>query len=377
MLNKRTLLPLMLTAMVVAAGMVLLQSARAADKDVKDAKDAAVDAKQIQTGIDGGLKWLAAHQITEGPEAGSWDSPRFQTATASFAGLALLANGYRPHEGPYGQVLERAMKYVMSSMDSEGYLGGPGNSMYVHAACTLFGLSYLGRAEKPEKEKELADWCRKSIELVVAAQKERKNPQEQGGWRYTPHSRESDLSVTSWQLLVLHAARQCGYEIDEDVFQSAMKYVNSGYLEVDKQAGFVYRPGVSKAPEPAVTGVALFLKSLLEKETDKKTSVSLEFIREFPPGWGGKQYKGYFFFGTFYMAQGMFQIGPSEWDAFAPKVQRILLDHQDGDGHWPFPPDEAPQSQLAGLGYSTAMGVLILSLDKQYLPMYQRQKRLF
>jgi hypothetical protein len=35
------------------------------------------------------------------------------------------------------------------------------------------------------------------------------------------------------------------------------------------------------------------------------------------------------------------------------------------------------QSELAGPAYPTAMAVLILSLEKQYLPMYQRQKQLF
>ena len=49
----------------------------------------------------------------------------------------------------------------------------------------------------------------------------------------------------------------------------------------------------------------------------------------------------------------------------------------DADGHWPFPPDNQPQSHPAGRAYTTALGILILSLDKQYLPMYLRQKQLF
>ncbi len=349
------------------------------------APSAAPEQEQVRTAIDGALKWLATHQVVEG-DKGYWDCPRYQTATASFAGLAFLANGYKPGEGEYGAVIDRAMNFVRASMDPQGYLGGKDNSMYVHAVCTLFGLSYLGQVENPEKEVELAQWCRKALEVVVKAQIVRKSPAEQGGWRYTPSTTESDLSVTSWMLLVLHAARQCGYDMDDRVFQSAMRYVNSGFVEHAKKnedgsqevtRGFVYRPGISQQPEPAVTGVAVFLKALLEEEPDDRVAASLEYLGQFSPEWGGPQYKGYFYFGTFYMVQGMFQVGGEPWDEFNGRIQRILLDHQEGDGRWDFPPLNAAQSKDAGTAYGTAMGVLILSVDKQYLPMYQRVKRIY
>jgi len=362
--------------LATAALLAVVAPARAADK--KTVKVDPPDRKQVQAAIDGALKWLAARQIQQGSDRGYWDSPRYQTATASFAGLAFLANGYRPGKGEYGKVIDRAMRFVEKSMDAQGYLGGKDNSMYVHALCTLFGLSYFGRSEDPQREIRLAKWCRKALKVIVEAQKVRKSNLERGGWRYTPHTRESDLSVTSWQLLVLHAARQCGFAIDPAVIGSAMRYVNSGFVEgADGQAGFVYRPGISKHPEPAVTGVAVFLKSLLEPRPDEKVTRSLAYLAKFTPSWGGKQYKGYFFFGSFYMVQGMFQVGGDTWKDFAPKIQRILLDHLAGDGHWELPPDNVRQSRLAGKAYATAMGTLILSVDKQYLPMYQRQRRLF
>jgi hypothetical protein len=143
------------------------------------------------------------------------------------------------------------------------------------------------------------------------------------------------------------------------------------------EAGFVYRPGISKDPEPGVSGAALLLKSILEAEQDEKADKALALLRRYPPSWGGRQYKGYFFFDTFYMAQGMFQTSNEDWAAFAPANQRVLIEHQEGDGHWGFPPDNKLQGRLAGEAYSTALAVLILSLEKQYLPMYQRQRKLF
>jgi len=334
--------------------------------------------KQIRSSVNAGLKWLADKQTHEGADAGSWGNPGYRTATAAFAGLAFLANGYRPGQGGHGPVIDRAMNFVKASMTPDGYLGGQPSTMYTHAVCMLFGLSYLGLSENPEKEKELAEWCGKGVKLILEAQKVRKRAIEQGGWRYTPFSRDSDLSVTSWQLLTLHAARQCGFEIEDEVFDAALKYINRAYMETEEgEGGFLYRAGTSKSPEPAVTGVAVFMKSMFEKESDEKIEKARKYLKRFPPSWGGPQYNGFFFFGSFYMAQGMFQIGGDAWKDYAPRIQRVLIDNQEGDGHWPFPPDNKAQSHPAGHPYTTAMGVLILSLDKQYLPMYMRQRQLF
>jgi len=350
--------------------------------------------------IKAGLAWLAEHQIKEGPDTGAWQTsrPQYQPAMAGFAGLAFLANGYQPGQGEYGQVIDRAMEFVMGSMDAEGYLGqGDPSGMYIHAICTLFGLSYLGASPDPEREGELAKWCRRSLKVIIDAQAIPRPATAQGGWRYTPYTTESDLSVTSWQMLVLHAARQCGYRTDPSVTDAALAYINRAYTEVEPKhsatndgvskeaglqqkepaAGFVYRPGVSVKPEPSATGVAVFIKSLFEKEADDKVRQSLAFLRQFPPSWGGRQYGGYYYFALFYISQGMFQVGGETWGDYRDSVTEILIDQQNGDGSWPFPPDNRPQSRLTGDCYPTSLAVLVLSLEKQYLPMYQRQKSFF
>jgi hypothetical protein len=338
----------------------------------------------VAAAIEGALDWLAENQIREGELAGSWECKAYRNTVASFAGLAFLANGHIPGEGERGRVVERALQYVMGSMGPDGYLGGESRSgMYTHAICTLFGLSCLGMAPEPEKEVELAQWCRKAVRVIVEAHEVNRQPVDRGGWRYTPDTAESDLSVTSWQLVALHAARQCGFEVDRAILQSALDYVNRAYVVTEPEgedapvAGFLYLPGVSKEPEPGVTGVAVFVKCLLEKEPDEKVARSLAFLERFQPAWGGPQYHGYFFFAAFYMTQGMFQVGGEHWERYRPQMQRVLLEHQLGDGRWPFPENNAPQSRYTGPAYPTSLAVLILSLEKQYLPMYQRQKAIF
>jgi hypothetical protein len=331
--------------------------------------------------VDGALKWLAAHQVTEGPEAGSWDTPRaeYRPATAGLAGLAFLANGSTPAEGPYAANVRLALRYVMGKMAPDGYLGqGDPSGMYIHAICLLFGLSALGMTGDAALEAQLADWCKRALTVTLDAREVRRSGKERGGWRYTPYTNESDLSVTSWQLLALHAARQCGFEVRADAIVDSLRYVQSAYQALDDgSGGYLYRPGFSTAPEPAVTGTALFIRSLLDRPDEERTAAALRFLDRLPPAWGGDQYQHYFFFASFYLTQGMFQIGGEPWEKYRQAMRLILVTHQSGDGSWPFPPDNAPQSRLAGPAYPTAMAVLILSLDQQYLPAYQRQKRLF
>jgi hypothetical protein len=363
---------------LVCLSLLLLASSMAAAQPAAEPDADAPSPERVQSAIEGGLQWLAENQVTEGNRAGSWPSPRYPTAATSFAGLAFLANGHLPGRGPHGENISHALGYVEKQMTPEGYLGSRANTMYVHGIATLFGLSCLGMLEDAEHEKELARWCRRSLDLILKAQKVQKEDVEQGGWRYSPYSVDSDLSVSSWQLAALYSARQSGFEIPDEVFEDALSYLGHGFVRNEEgDAGYMYRPGVSTEPEPGITGTTLFVKSILEEEPGERFKEGLKFLREFTPSWGGEQYKGYFYCDSFYMSQGMFQVGGKDWARFAPAMKRVLVEHQQGDGHWDFPPDNRMQSRLAGPAYSTAMAVLILSLDKQYLPMYQKRQRLY
>ena len=47
-----------------------------------------------------------------------------------------------------------------------------------------------------------------AIDLILRSQKiQKKNQAQQGGWRYSPDSKDADLSVTIWQLMALRSAK--------------------------------------------------------------------------------------------------------------------------------------------------------------------------
>jgi len=353
---------------------------------------ARVDPARLEGAVAGGLRWMAEHQVTNGPYAGSWvvNSPNYRPAIASLAGLAFLANGHLPGDtGPYGTNVAAALKYVMSAMAPDGYVGQSDKSgMYIHAISSLFALSCLGMQADEKLEPALADWCRRSVDVILRAQQMAKAAGQQGGWRYDPYTTDSDISVTCWQLLVLHTARQAGFEMEPSVCNSALGYLRRSYAVVPSAEsgtgspdyGYYYPDRrVGGKAERSSTALVVFILSLFDVGDEQNTRAALAYLRRYPPTWGGLQYGGFFYFSSFYMAQGMFQIGGQEWQDFGPRLATVLLDHQAGDGSWPYPADNAEPTTLRGTGpaYPAAMAVLLLSLEKQYLPMYQRQRRLF
>jgi hypothetical protein len=176
------------------------------------------------------------------------------------------------------------------------------------------------------------------------------------------------MSVTGWALMALRSARNNGAGVPTESIDEAIRFIMNCR---HGSGGFTYQPGGD--PGLGRTGTALLC---LELTGHHRSRASL-----FAGDWILKNLRRvrseFYYYAMYYSAQGMFQLGEEEWDGFAPKLQRVLLDRQHGDGHWELPPDNKPQSHLAGTAYATALAVLTLSLDKQYLPMYQRQKRLF
>jgi hypothetical protein len=81
---------------------------------------------------------------------------------------------------------------------------------------------------------------------------------------------------------------------------------------------------------------------------------------------GGKDPQ--FYYGSYYVAQGMFQLGEQEWETFAPKFYEEMLALQTADGSW------KAMGGDGGTGpcYRTAMAVLALSVSYRQLPIYQR-----
>lgn len=322
-------------------------------------------AEKMELAAQAGLRYIIGRQKTEG----SFECEKYPTAVAGLACLAILANrGHRPvpeHEA----ALKAGIDFILLQQNEKGMVG---INLYEHAIATLAGLQMLGMGA-PESDPRLTAFCRRAIDLTLSGQMVAKLKRNQGGWTYDATGANSDMSNTSWQLLVLYSARQCGFVIDPACLRSALAYIN---LCMQKD-GYGYTPPFTERSgksHRSLTGVALFLKEILAPGSMDLEPGIVRWLTEAQPSWGGAQYRGYFFCASFYMTQGMFQIGGTLWEDYYNRLAALLLERQESDGHWPFPPDNLDEGVKAGPVYATAMAVLMLSQEKQYLPIYQRQR---
>jgi hypothetical protein len=74
------------------------------------------------------------------------------------------------------------------------------------------------------------------------------------------------------------------------------------------------------------------------------------------------------FYGTYYSAQGMFQLGGKYWEKYSEWMYSTWLPKQRQDGSW--------QERGGREGYATAIMVLALTVPYRQLPIYQRDETL-
>jgi hypothetical protein len=73
---------------------------------------------------------------------------------------------------------------------------------------------------------------------------------------------------------------------------------------------------------------------------------------------------GHWFYAHMYMSQVMYIAGENEWKEYYPKLRDHLIATQSEDGSW--------QGDSVGRVYGTAIGLIILQLPYNNLPIMQR-----
>jgi hypothetical protein len=342
--------------------------------------------REVDAAVARALDWLAAQQQ---PDGSFPTLERGQPAVTSLCMMAFAAHGHAPGAGRYGQNLDRAIDYVMSCQKENGLVtligpDGPRISRqvsqeigacvpYNHAISSLvlsevYGVSSLDLARR------LQPAIHKSLSATLEMQRWPKDvPADLGGWRYLHDSGDldSDLSVTSWQLMFLRSARNAGFDVPKERIDDAIAFVRRSY---DKQDGiFVYstrRP--SRTRSMAGAGILALAHAGLH-DTEEAQQAGAWLLRH-----GFDQYNGVipnapsdrYHYGAFICCQAMYQLGGDYWEQFYPPVVQGALAHQQADGSWPN--DSQFNDSPYGNAYSTALVVIMLGAPNQLLPIFQR-----
>lgn len=291
-----------------------------------------------------------------------------ETAITALSGLAIAAMGNLPGDPtPEGEAVQKALSFLLSTdrQDREGYFGAKdGSRMYGHGITTLFLAEMLGMGMDNTQDVTLRKNCQQAIDLILRAQKVSKRNGTEGGWRYTPQATDSDLSVSIWQLMALRAAKDAGLLVPKDAIDAAVGYIKRSFKDtgrINVPVGFSYEINQTPVWSTAAEGL-LALQVCGEYEAKEVVSTG-DWLLQNPPKVG----TSWFYYGTYYYAQGMYQRGGEHAETSAKRVAEVVLALQDTDGSW-----KTAGGNEGNRIYRTAMALLSLSVKYHYLPIYQR-----
>ena len=310
---------------------------------------------QTKLVINGALKYLASKQHVDGSWSIKDGLDGHPVAMTGYTLLAFMATGNLPDEGQYSKNVSQGMQFLLGSIQPNGLYRGvaQGQYMYNHGIATIALAELYGETRSPTIRAKLQS----AVDVVLKAQN------DTGGWRYTPQSRDADISVTVLQAVALRAAQEAGLSVPKSVIDDAVKYVDSCY---DGGAGgFAYQPG--RGAGFARTAAAIYSLQVLGKFDDERIKTGSAYLFDHL----GDRAE-FWTYGNYYAAPAQYMVGGETWRSWYSQLREILLRRvvTTGDtSHW-----EATNEGGAQLSpiFFTAVNVHILAMPYHYLPLYQR-----
>lgn len=338
--------------LVVACGVIHATNGPTPADEVADTM--AKFREPIRRSVDKGLAWLAAAQAEDGAFPGQHGTT---TAVPALAGMAFLSAGHTPGLGPYGRHINKCIDYVLELEQKggdgkpNGYLvRTPDDKMYAHCIATLF-LSEVSGMVDPRRQQKIEEALSRALLLILTAQEIPKPLPHVGGWRYSPTSTDSDLSLTGWAIMALRSARLNGAPVPDEAIANAVTYVLKNHDP--KSGGFGYS---GPSPNAAMTGVGLLCLSLSGQHEHEALPGAGSYILQHRNGNLG----GHPEYAEYYCSQAMFQLGGDKWVSWAEQMYPRIIGKQSANGSW------------SNGGYHTAMMILSMTVSYRQLPVYQR-----
>lgn len=325
------------------------------------------EADDIDRAVERGLKFISSQQRDDGTFSGQYGD---SAAIPALAGMAFLSKGHLPWSQPYGEFILKCLDRVLSTADLSvnapfrGYMGSPGNGrMYAHAIATLFLAELSGMVDDARQER-IDAVLPEAVKVILDAQNHPKGHSNLlGGWRYTPDTNDSDLSCSGWCLMALRSARLNGARIPGDAIEKAVLYIKRNHNR--DNGSFSYQGNGGQFAE-TLTGAAILCLELCGRHLDEDALRGAKFVE--------KTYRralahgGHVYYGLYYTAQGLFQLGGETWREFEKWMVETYIGRQQSDGSWRGEGDEGSPV------YSTAMTVLAFTVPYRMLPIYQRDE---
>ncbi|MBB3208954.1 hypothetical protein FHS27_004788 [Rhodopirellula rubra] len=365
--SRRQFLSLLCAGSVLAGGRTSVRNPLQADEDLENLYVPDAVDRAVQRGVDS----LLHHQNDDG----SITDRRHATAMTSLSIMALASVGVISGEdSPRGRAMHRAIEFVLTPRNqSDGYFGRQdGSRMYGHGITTLMLTEILGMGSSIDQNERIHQSLDAAIKLILKSQLVSKPKNLTGGWRYTPDARDSDLSVSVWQVMALRSAKNDGLDVPVDAINKAVAYLENSYTSpLDQRGvprepigGFAYTPG-TRHPSFTMTAAGMLAMQTCGRYDSPLVSGAAKWLLENPP----RNNDRFFFYGMYYYAQGMHQVGGEAAETAKRLTNELLLRLQSQGGHWISVEGE---EQNIGIVYATTLAILSLGVRYHYLPIYQR-----
>lgn len=317
-------------------------------------------AVEVEKAVNRGLAYLAAQQRPNGTFPGYRGK---SCGIVSLAGMSFLSKGYTPGFGPYGRHINLCVDYVLKNQKPNGVLNNDEDDkgMYSHNIATLF-LSEISGMVSPDRQIRLDRVLAKAMALSLQAQRLGEKAQRYtGGWRYEADSPDSDLSCSGWAIMSLRSCRLNGGRVPDEAIRASVQYIMRNH---DREVGSF---GYTDARNNSVTlsGAGLLCLELCGHHGAKETIAAGEFLLREHKEIADEHFA---YYGVYYAAQGMFQLGGKYWNTFSKWMVDEYLPMQRVDGSWEH--DRKGESIV----YYTSMMLLSLTVPYRQLPIYQRDE---
>ncbi|MFT5049025.1 MAG: hypothetical protein ACI8QZ_000414 [Chlamydiales bacterium] len=316
-----------------------------------------------------GLTFLAAQQEPrrDGSFPAGEDGSHSPIGVTSLCALAFMAGGSLPARGPHGDVVGRAVDYLLahvtpSGSDIAGYITAANDRQ---SRTHGHGLATLALAEAYNMSPASTRGRRTALALQAAVERIESSQGSEGGWYYDPlRSVEHEGSVTVCLVQGLRAAHNAGIHVDTRVIARAIDYVQR--LQ-DERGGFRYGLHDDKTTV-ALTGACLSTLHATGIYDGLAVERGYAYVwreiaaRESGQGGGRAAFP---YYERFYLSQALWQHrNPTIFADWMAKEAKRILSTQHKDGSW--------TDRRYGSCYATAMNCLLLALPDGLLPIYQR-----
>ena len=273
---------------------------------------------------------------------------RSETAITGLALLAMIGAGNTHQQGQYAENVYRGLAFLINSQSRAphniGSLAGSRTSVY--SATYSHGIAALAMCEAAAITQDASALV--SAQRAMAYTRQIQIPTT-GGWRYTRHDRDGDLSQLGWQAMVLDAGHRAKIPVNQQTVNGIQRFLKS--VRAGRGGLASYRP--REAPTRTMTAEALATRLLIGETIPPHEIAEAErFLMQQPPGIGVDNY--YYWY---YATLALHQLQDDAWAQWNVALKQRLLATQRPDGRW------SSNTVWGGYGgeiYTTSMAALCL-----------------